>query len=368
MLTMRRICPPHPPIAGCRLRSQCLGPTCQIEIPCPGPSQVEADRRVLRVLAPYREPCWRRSVWQLATTLSGFALCWWGMLWLLAYSYAFSLCLAPLTAGFLVRLFILQHDCGHRSFFRSRRANDKVGSLLSVLTFTPYHTWRREHAVHHATSGDLDRRGLGGEIGTMTVGEYLQASRLRRFGYRLYRNPLVLLLIGPVFHFVVRQRFTLGVPRTWKKERASVHLTNLAILGLALLMSWLVGWQTLLLIQGPVIVIASSFGVWMFYVQHQYEEAYWQSHADWDYVAAALAGSSYYRLPSVLQWFTANIGLHHLHHLDSRIPNYRLPQCLAEHPELQAERSLSFWESLSCVSLKLWDEEQGRMVGFPRRG
>ena len=305
-------------------------------------------------------------MWQLATTLSGFALGWWGMLLLLPYSYAFSLCLAPLTAGFLVRLFILQHDCGHRSFFRSRWANDLVGSLLSLLTFTPYHTWRREHAVHHATSGDLDRRGLGGEIGTMTVREYQQASPLRRFGYRLYRNPLVLLLIGPVFHFVVRQRFTWGLPKTWKKERASVHLTNLAILGLALLMCWLVGWQKLLLIQGPVILLASSFGVWMFYVQHQYEEAYWQPHARWDYVEAALAGSSYYRLPRVLQWFTANIGLHHLHHLDSRIPNYLLPKCLAEHPELQAERTLLLWESLSCISLKLWDEEQGRMVGFPR--
>ncbi len=305
-------------------------------------------------------------MWQLATTLCGYALGWLAMLWLLPYSYAFSLCLAPLTAGFLVRLFILQHDCGHRSFFYSRRANDMVGSLLSVLTFTPYHTWRREHAVHHANSGDLDRRGLGGEIGTMTLREYRQASRLRRLGYRLYRNPLILLLIGPVFHFVVRQRLTLGLPKTWKKERASVHLTNLAILSLVLLMCWLVGWQAVLLVQGPVTVLASSFGVWMFYVQHQYEDAYWQPHAEWDYVEAALAGSSYYRLPRVLQWFTANIGLHHLHHLDSRIPNYRLPQCLAEHPELRAERSLSLWESLSCASLKLWDEEQGRMVGFPR--
>jgi len=305
-------------------------------------------------------------VWQLATTLVGFVACWCGMLWLLPYSYAYSLCLAPVTGAFLVRLFILQHDCGHRSFFRSRRANDVVGMFLSLLTFTPYHCWRREHAVHHATSGDLDRRGLGGEIETMTVREYQQAGRWRRFGYRLYRSPLVLLVIGPVLHFVIRQRFAFDLPKTWKHERLSVYLTNLAIGGLTLLMVWLLGWRTLLLIHGPVVVVASSLGVWMFYVQHQYEEAYWRSHDGWDYVAAALAGSSHYHLPRVLQWFTANIGLHHLHHLDSRIPNYLLPKCLADHPELQAECSLSLAASFSCLSLKLWDEDQGRLVGFPR--
>jgi omega-6 fatty acid desaturase (delta-12 desaturase) len=293
------------------------------------------------------------------------------MLWMLRnlpqpYSYALVLCVAPLTAAFMVRLFILQHDCGHRSFFRSRRANDLVGSLLSVVTFTPYHTWRREHAVHHASSGDLDRRGRGGEIGTMTVREYQQASRLKRFGYRLYRNPLVLFLLAPWFHFLVRQRFTGGLPRTWKKERINVHLTNLAIICLGALMVWLVGWRSLLLIQAPVTVFASSLGVWLFYVQHQYEEAYWQPHDQWDYVAAALVGSSHFRMPRVLHWFTANIGLHHLHHLDSRIPNYLLHKCLAEHPELKAERSLSLWDAVCCMSFKLWDEQQGRMVGFPR--
>lgn len=345
-----------------------MSSSCLIDNSSPPTSRAEADRRVMRVLVPYRDPSWLRAAWQLFTTLAGFVLGWLGMLWLLPHSYAWTLCLAPLTAAFLVRLFILQHDCGHRSFFRSRRANDAVGLLLSVLTFTPYHGWRREHAVHHATSGDLDRRGRGGEIGTMTVREYQQASRLQRFGYRLYRHPLILLLLAPSLHFVIRQRFTGGIPRTWKKERASVHLTNVAIVGLALLLLWLLDWrwQTLLKIQGPVTVIASSLGVWLFYVQHQYEDAYWQPHDRWDYVAAALAGSSHYQLPRVLHWFTANIGLHHLHHLDSRIPNYRLRRCLAEHPELQAVHSLSLWESLSCAALKLWDEEQGRMVGFPR--
>jgi omega-6 fatty acid desaturase (delta-12 desaturase) len=328
---------------------------------------------VLRVLAPYRDPSWLRSLWQLVTTLCGFALGWAGMLWMLrnlpqTYSYALVLCVAPLTAAFMVRLFILQHDCGHRSFFRSRWANDLVGSLLSVLTFTPYHTWRREHAVHHASSGDLDRRGRGGEIGTLTVREYQQASRLTRFGYRLYRNPLVLFLLAPWFHFVIRQRFTWGLPRTWKKERINVHLTNLALVCLGALLVWLVGWRWLLMIQAPVMVFASSLGVWLFYVQHQYEQAYWQPHDQWDYVAAALVGSSHFRLPRVLHWFTANIGLHHLHHLDSRIPNYLLHKCLAEHPELKAERSLSLWEAVGCMSFKLWDEQQGRMVGFPRTG
>jgi omega-6 fatty acid desaturase (delta-12 desaturase) len=351
---------------GCRL-GVLPGRNCLIALLCMGMSQTEADRLVMRKLAPHRDPNWGCAVWQLATTLGGFAVCWAGMWWCFQSGWYWLMsCLVPLTGAFLVRLFILQHDCGHRSFFRSRRANDVCGSFLSVLTLTPYHCWRREHAVHHATSGDLDRRGLGGEIFVMTLGEYQQAGRWKRFGYRLYRNPLVLLLIAPWFHFLVRQRFVGGLPPTWKKERASVHLTNLAILGLTLLMAWLVGWRALVLIHFPVIVIGASLGVWLFYMQHQYENAYWRPHGQWDYVAAALDGSSHYRLPKVLQWFSANIGLHHIHHLDSRIPNYRLQRCVDEHPELKATRALSIWESLSCLSMRLWDEAQGRMIGFPR--
>jgi omega-6 fatty acid desaturase (delta-12 desaturase) len=337
-------------------------------VPLPTAStRQQTGKEYLRPLARYRQPQLRRSLGQLATSLAGFLLGWLLMLWCLPYSYSLVLLLALPTAGFLVRLFIIQHDCGHRSFFRSRSANDFLGSLLGVLTMTPYFCWRKQHAAHHATSGDLDRRGRGGEISVMTVREYEQAAWSERVAYRLYRNPLVLLVVGPFWQFVVHQRFTWGVPRTWKKERRSIHYTNLGVAAVTALVVWLVGWQAFLAIHLPVVVLGGSIGVWLFYVQHQFEDTYWRQHADWDYGEAALTGSSYYRLPKVLQWFTANIGLHHIHHLDSRIPNYRLQQCLDKHPEFSRVRSLSFWESLSCLRLKLWDEEERQMVGFPRR-
>jgi omega-6 fatty acid desaturase (delta-12 desaturase) len=289
------------------------------------------------------------------------------MLYSLQYSYFLTLLLSLPTAGFLVRLFIIQHDCGHRSFFKSRPANDILGFLLGVLTLTPYHCWRKEHAAHHATSGDLDRRGRGGEIHVMTVREYEHAGKGKRLAYRLYRNPFVLFVLAPVFHFVVLQRFTRGVPRTWKKERASIHYTNLCAVAVVLLLVWLVGWKPLLMVHVPVAALAASIGVWLFYVQHNFEQTYFRPHADWSYFDAALIGSSYYRLPKVLQWFTGNIGLHHIHHLDSRIPNYRLQHCFDENSELRSATSLSMWQSLSCLSLRLWDEDQRRMVGFPAR-
>jgi omega-6 fatty acid desaturase (delta-12 desaturase) len=235
-----------------------------------------------------------------------------------------------------------------------------------MVTYTPYHCWRKKHAAHHATSGDLDRRGRGGEIHVLTVQEYRESGWWKRFGYRLYRNPLVLFVVAPFYYFLIEQRFTKGLPRTWKKERASVHYTNLGVLVITALLIWLVGWKVFLLVQLPILILGSSAGVWLFYVQHQYEDTYWRHHPDWSYVDAAMYGSSYYRLPKILQWFTANIGLHHIHHLDSRIPNYRLQNCLEENPELNCAPTLSLWESLSCAGFKLWDEQQGQMVGFPR--
>ena len=333
---------------------------------------VEDERDFMRLVAPYRQAQAGKSIWQLASTLLGYAAGWllmlWSLQWQLPFAYLLTLLLSVPTALLLVRLFIIQHDCGHRSFFRSRSTNDRIGALLSVVTYTPYHCWRKQHAAHHATSGDLDRRGRGGEIYTLTVQEYREAGLLKRLGYRLYRNPIVLFILAPFFYFVIQQRSTFGVPRAWKKERSSVHYTNLAILASIVLVIWLLGWnwQAFLLVQLPIVLISSSAGVWLFYVQHQYEDTYWRHRSDWSYVEAALYGSSYYRLPKILQWFTANIGIHHIHHLDSRIPNYRLQRCMDENPELNCAPTLSLWESIPCAMLKLWDEEGQQMVGFSR--
>ncbi len=355
---------------------------------------VEDERQWLRLVAPYRQAQVGKSIWQVTSTLLGYVAGWlvmlWSLYWNLPCGYLLTLLLAVPTGLLLVRLFIIQHDCGHRSFFHSRAANDTVGLLLSVLTYTPYLCWRKQHAAHHATSGDLDRRGRGGEIMTMTVREYREAGWLKRLGYRLYRNPLVLFVVAPFYYFMIEQRFTFGVPKAWKKERANVHFTNLALLAFTTLLVWSVGWlsthssassfdapvttakvlwtgcKIFLMVQLPIVIVGSSAGVWLFYVQHQYEDTYWRNRSEWSYVEAALYGSSYYRLPKVLQWFTANIGLHHIHHLDSRIPNYRLQNCLDDNPELNCAPTLSVWKSLSCATLKLWDEDERQMVGFPR--
>jgi omega-6 fatty acid desaturase (delta-12 desaturase) len=283
----------------------------------------------------------------------------------LQVSYALTLTAALPAAGFLMRLFILAHDCGHGSFFPSRLANEIVGCGLGILTLTPYHRWRKQHAVHHATSGDLDRRGHG-DVHVLTVDEYVRLSPFRRWAYRMYRHPLVLFGIGPFFYFLVGQRLTFE-PRSWRKERRSVWLTNVALLLCLTLSASVFGLWPFLAVHAPIIAIASSAGAWLFFVQHHFEATYWRRNDQWDYVAAGLEGSSCYRLPAVLQWLTANIGMHHIHHLDRRIPNYRLQACFDENPELQRIHQLTIRESLSSVHLNLWDEDAGRMVAFPRR-
>ena len=267
------------------------------------------------------------------------------------------------TAGFLVRLFILQHDCGHGSFFKSKAANDALGRALSVLTLTPYDRWRKNHAIHHATSGDLDRRGCG-DVHMLTVREYGNLTSLQRLIYRVHRHPLVLFGIGAFVYFVIFQRFTRFEPWLSRRERLGVHMTNLGLLVLVVSMSWLVGPKLFLLTYIPVLAIAASAGSWLFYVQHHFESTYWRRHEGWNYFDAGLDGSSYYELPVVLRWFTADIGLHHVHHLDSQIPNYRLQESFDENPALQRVARLTLWDSLSCASLKLWDEEKSEMVGI----
>jgi omega-6 fatty acid desaturase (delta-12 desaturase) len=261
----------------------------------------------------------------------------------------------------MVRVFIIFHDCGHGSFFRPRLANDITGFLAGLLTFTPYFHWRWEHSLHHGTSGNLDKRGTG-DIWTMTVQEYLESSRWKRFAYRLSRNPIILFVIAPVFLLLGRQRFP--SPTASTRERHSVWWMNLAILGMVGLMSWIFGWKAYLLLQLIVTIVAGAAGVWLFYVQHQFEDAYWERAAEWDYTTAALQGSSYYKLPAILQWFSGNIGFHHIHHLSPRIPNYNLERCHYSHPLFQAVKPVTLFGSFKSLAYRLWDEQGRRLISF----
>ncbi len=317
-------------------------------------------KRIQPILARYQRPDVRSSVGQLVTSFMPYILLWVAMVLSLRVSYLLTLLLAVPAAGFLVRIFIIFHDCCHGSFFKSRKANDAVGIITGLLTFTPYYRWRHDHAVHHATAGDLDRRGVG-DVQTLTVGEYLALPRLQRFIYSFWRHPLILLTIGPLVMFTIIQRFP--KPSDEKRELISVHATTFALAGIVAGMMALLGWQTTLLVQVPVIMIATIAGVWLFYVQHNYEGTYWERHDTWDTTAAAFYGSSFYQLPAVLQWFSGNIGFHHIHHLSPRIPNYLLGKCYRENPVFHV-RPLTLRSSLRSLHLRLWSEERGQMVGF----
>jgi omega-6 fatty acid desaturase (delta-12 desaturase) len=269
--------------------------------------------------------------------------------------------LAVLAGAFLVRVFIIFHDCGHGSFFKAPWANNLVGFLTGILTFTPYYHWRWEHSIHHATSGHLDKRGTG-DVWTMTVEEYLNSSRWKKFSYRLARNPIVLFVIAPLYLFVIQQRFPKS--RANKRERHSVYAMNAAMLGLGVALSWTFGFKAYLIIQLIILMVAGSAGVWMFYVQHQFEDVYWERGEDWSYVAAALQGSSFYKLPRILQWFSGNIGFHHIHHLSPRIPNYYLEKCHQADPLFQQVKPVTMIGSLKSFGYRLWDEKRRKLVGY----
>jgi omega-6 fatty acid desaturase (delta-12 desaturase) len=281
----------------------------------------------------------------------------------LSFGYWLCLLLSVPAAGFLVRLFMIQHDCGHGSFFRHRAANDWVGRAIGVLTLTPYDVWRRSHAIHHAGSGNLERRGVG-DIDTLTVREYLALPRWRQLGYRLYRNPLVMFGLGPAYLFLVQHRLPIGSMRGGLRLWLSAMATNAAIAFGIVTMMWLVGVTPFLLVHVPITLLAASIGVWLFYVQHQFEDTFWARGHAWTVHEAALYGSSHYDLPHVLRWFTANIGVHHVHHLCSRIPYYRLQNVLRDHPELGDVGRLTLWQSFRCVRLVLWDEQYRRLISF----
>jgi omega-6 fatty acid desaturase (delta-12 desaturase) len=315
------------------------------------------------LLAPYREPSRWRSLWQLGTTALLLAVFWAATYWSLSVGYWLTLLLAVPAALMVVRLFMLQHDCGHGAFFHSQRMNTLVGSVLGVVTLVPYNYWRKTHSLHHATSGDLDRRNLG-DIDTLTVREYLSRPLHKRILYRMYRHPVVLLLVGPAWQFVLKHRLPLDIPRSWKREWMSVHATNLGLAAVVAIMWLTVGIHRFLMVQIPITLIAGGIGVYLFYVQHQYEDTYWRYREAWNYFAAGLEGASHLKMNKVLQWCTANIGLHHIHHVSSRIPNYRLQRAFNENPALQRATTLTLPGSVRTLWLTLWDEDEKRLVGF----
>lgn len=313
------------------------------------------------IVARHQQARSGRASWQIINSFGPYILLWFMMYFTRTISWWLSLPLAILAGGFLLRVFIIFHDCGHGSFLKSRIANETVGFIAGVFTFTPFHHWRWEHAIHHATSGHLDKRGTG-DIWTMTVQEYLESSRWKRFAYRLARNPVILFLVAPFYIFIIKHRF--AKREAGRRERQSVYWTNLAVLGMCAGLAWLFGLKTYLLLQLIILVVSGSSGVWLFYVQHQFEGAYWEHGDNWDYTAAALQGSSFYRLPPVLQWFSGNIGFHHIHHLSSRVPNYNLERCHRAHPLFQGVKPVTLCSSLKSLAFRLWDEQHRRLVGF----
>lgn len=312
------------------------------------------------IVSKYAYPETWRSLWQVANSVIPFLLGWYLMYRSLSVGYWLTLLLAVPTAGFMVRCFIIFHDCCHGSFLKTIKANDRLGLVMGVLVMTPYHYWKHEHAIHHATAGDLDRRGTG-DVYTMTVEEYLAAPWYKKVGYRIMRAPWILFTVGAMIVFGITHRF--WAPGTGRRERNSVIWTNIA---LAAFIGWImleIGWAAFLMVELPIMLIACGAGVWLFYVQHNFDPTYWERHKNWDFFNAGMDGSSFYKLPKVLQWFTGNIGYHHIHHLSPRIPNYKLEKCHDENPVFQIE-PLTFRKSLKSLYFRLWDEKERMLVGW----
>ena len=314
-----------------------------------------------KLVEEYQRPNFKRATWQLVNTLGPLVLIWVALYFLQSSPLWISTLLAVIAGLFLVRVFIIFHDCGHGSFFKSKKANDVVGFITGMLTFTPYHHWKWEHAVHHATNGDLNRRGIG-DIWTLTVKEYLASSRTTRLNYRFVRNPFILFIFAPLFLFFVLERFP---SRKCKpRERRSVMVMNLALLAWGVSLSMIFGFSTWFYLQLIMMGVAASSGVWLFYVQHQFEDTYWEETRNWDFTSAAMEGSSFYNLPRILQWFSGNIGFHHIHHLNPMIPNYHLEKCHFSDPFFQNAPELNLLTSLRSIRYRLWDEDNGKMISF----
>ncbi|WP_246021118.1 fatty acid desaturase [Paenibacillus lentus] len=312
-------------------------------------------------VAPYEEIDTKSSVRQLFNTLLPLVLLWYGAYLSLSISYWLTLPIAILAGGFLVRTFIIFHDCCHQAFFKSRLANEILGTITGVLTLCPYQQWKNTHSIHHATSSNLDKRGVG-DMWLLTIDEYMAASTWTKFIYRMYRNPFMMLVIGPIYIFLVAYRFNRKGAR--RKERISTYVTNVALVGLYTLLIWAIGWQAFLLVQLPIFFISGMLGIWLFYVQHQFEHSYFEHDEEWEYVNAAVEGSSYYKLPKLLQWITGNIGFHHVHHLSPKVPNYNLEKAHEATPPLQKATTITIRTSLRSLRFRLWDERNKTFISF----
>lgn len=330
--------------------------------PAPPAAALEA-RRWEGLLARYCSPSTARSLFELTITAVPYAMLWTGLVLCLNNGIWWGLVLTPLAAGFVMRMFMIQHDCGHGSFFRQKWANDLLGRIIGVFTLTPYDYWRRTHAIHHATTGNLDKRGYG-DVSLMTVAEYAAATKGERRMYRLVRHPVVLLGIAPLYLFVFKYRLPFGLMRHGKTPWVSALATNLAIAAFVVGVGSAVGFGTFLAVQLPITLISGAIGVWLFFVQHQFEHTYWEKDKRWSFHAGALLGSTHLDLPAPLRWITANIGVHHVHHLASRIPSYRLRETLKDHPELIPMGRLTLGQSMGCFRYALWDESRQRLVPF----
>ena len=318
------------------------------------------DRSWEKVVMKYNRPDLRKSIWQICNSLIPYIFMWYLMYRSLEYSYWITILLSVLASGFLIRIFIIFHDCGHRSFFKSKQANNIIGAIMGIISFTPFYKWHHQHWIHHATSGNLDKRGIG-DVWTMTVDEYLKSSTWDRFIYRAFRNPFIMFIFGPflviIFNRLSRKKMT-------SMERWNVYLTNIIIILIAVMISLLIGIKAYLLIQLPLIMISHSIGIWLFYIQHQFDDVEWDREKNWDYKISAVNGSSFLRLPAVLQWFTGNIGYHHVHHLSSRIPNYYLAKCHNENAIFREVKPIKLSETFRALTLGLWDEANRKMISF----
>ncbi len=320
------------------------------------------SRDWVRKLANYRDPSHFRSIMEIAITAIPFLALWTVAWWALSLSYLLTLAIALVNGAFVVRLFAIQHDCGHSAFFRNRHAGDWVGRVLGVVTLTPYDVWKRSHSIHHSGSGNLDKRGMG-DVHTMTVEEYRTSTLFQRIKYRLYRHPVILFGLGPSFIFLLTNRLPFGMMNSLKYWVSAMG-TNAALLAILGAIFYFGGWMPLLLIFLPTTIAGATIGLWLFFVQHQFDEAHWDQDENWDLHDAALHGSSHYVMPKVLQWLTANIGIHHVHHLYNRIPFYRLTEVLRDHPKLAQAQRLTIRESVACAKLHLWDEHKRELLSF----